>query len=242
MKHFIAFAIFVLASICQLAVPCHAEKTAAKKFPAERVSKEAALYVESLNLKGDDAQKFTKLYIEYRRKIHNAVEKNRPPYKDEYSKLSDDQNDKNIRSRFASSRAILEIREQYYPKFLKIITPTQYEKFTKLEQRLFEKSKHEHQRRKSSNSTTSSKGKNTKITTVKRVEGKLCDDKNAKLESLSDVKLEMKRVAKLQGEMKQLHSQLKQQHSELKRQHSELKREMEKLRIEMKDLSNTSII
>ena len=235
MKHFIAFAIFVLASICQLAVPCHAEKTAAKKFPAERVSKEAALYVESLNLKGDDAQKFTKLYIEYRRKIHNAVEKNRPPYKDEYSKLSDDQNDKNIRSRFASSRAILEIREQYYPKFLKIITPTQYEKFTKLEQRLFEKSKHEHQRRKSSNSTTSSKGKNTKITTVKRVEGKLCDDKNAKLESLSDVKLKMKRVTEQRREMRKLYL-------EAKRQHSELKREMEKLRLEMKDLSNTSII
>ncbi|MBD5199490.1 MAG: hypothetical protein HDS83_03785 [Bacteroidales bacterium] len=235
MKHFIAFAIFVLASICQLAVPCHAEKTAAKKFPAERVSKEAALYVESLNLKGDDAQKFTKLYIEYRRKIHNAVEKNRPPYKDEYSKLSDDQNDKNIRSRFASSRAILEIREQYYPKFLKIITPTQYEKFTKLEQRLFEKSKHEHQRRKSSNSTTSSKGKNTKTTTVKRVEGKLCDDKNAKLESLSDVKLKMKRVTEQKREMRK-------RYLEVERQHSELKREMEKLRLEMKDLSNTSII
>lgn len=235
MKHFIAFAIFVLASICQLAVPCHAEKTAAKKFPAERVSKEAALYVESLNLKGDDAQKFTKLYIEYRRKIHNAVEKNRPPYKDEYSKLSDDQNDKNIRSRFASSRAILEIREQYYPKFLKIITPTQYEKFTKLEQRLFEKSKHEHQRRKSTNSTTSSKGKNTKVTPVKRVEGKLCDDKNAKLESLSDVKLKMKRVTEQKREMRK-------RYLEVERQHSELKREMEKLRLEMKDLSNTSII
>ena len=235
MKHFIAFAIFVLASICQLAVPCHAEKTAAKKFPAERVSKEAALYVESLNLKGDDAQKFTKLYIEYRRKIHNAVEKNRPPYKDEYSKLSDDQNDKNIRSRFASSRAILEIREQYYPKFLKIITPTQYEKFTKLEQRLFEKSKHEHQRRKSSNSTTSSKGKNTKTTIVKRVEGKLCDDKNAKLESLSDVKLKMKRVTEQKREMRK-------RYLEVERQHSELKREMDKLRLEMKDLSNTSII
>ena len=235
MKHFIAFAIFVLASICQLAVPCHAEKTAAKKFPAERVSKEAALYVESLNLKGDDAQKFTKLYIEYRRKIHNAVEKNRPPYKDEYSKLSDDQNDKNIRSRFASSRAILEIREQYYPKFLKIITPTQYEKFTKLEQRHFEKSKHEHQRRKSTNSTTSSKGKNTKVTPVKRVEGKLCDDKNAKLESLSDVKLKMKRVTEQKREMRK-------RYLEVERQHSELKREMEKLRLEMKDLSNTSII
>ncbi|MDE5845036.1 MAG: hypothetical protein K2H44_06610 [Muribaculaceae bacterium] len=157
MKQFITLAIIIIASLSRLAVPCHAEKTEAKKFPADRVAKETALYVETLKLKGDDAKKFTKLYTEYRRKIHNALEKNSIPFKCENTKLTDEQIDKNIRARFASSREMLEIREQYYPKFLKIITPAQYEKLNKLEQRVFEKSRHEHQRRKSTRTTTTNK-------------------------------------------------------------------------------------
>ncbi|MDE6351530.1 MAG: hypothetical protein K2K88_00080 [Muribaculaceae bacterium] len=154
MKQVITFAMLVLALLGS--TPCSAEKTEAKKFPAERVVRETAVYIETLKLKGDDAEKFTKLYIEYRRKIHNALEKNRTPYKcdSQSGKLTNEQIDRNIRAKFASSKEILAIREQYYPKFIKIITPSQYEQLNKLEQRVFEKSRNEHQRRKTNRSTS----------------------------------------------------------------------------------------
>lgn len=245
MKQFITLTIFIIASLSRLAVPCYAEKNAAKKFPADRVAKETALYVETLKLKGDDAKKFTKLYTEYRRKIHNALEKNRIPFKCENTKLTDEQIDKNIRARFASSREMLEIREQYYPKFLKIITPTQYEKLNKLEQRVFEKSRREHQRRKTTRSTVSTSnakkvksqaGTRVRNNSSRRVQYVSSFGEIVQIDSLSN--LVQGKLSKIDADLEDLHKSLaevNQIDSKLKEMHLSLVK-VKQIDAELKDL------
>lgn len=161
MKRIIFLALLVIAVIGPMAQPCRADKPANNPFPSEQVIKEASIYVDNLKLHGDAAEKFTMLYLDYRRKIHNAMEKHKTPYSGSASNLTDQQNDKNIRARFASSKEILDIREQYYPKFLKVMTPTQYEELMKLERKVLEKSRTERVRRHSSSSSSSSRSSNS---------------------------------------------------------------------------------
>lgn len=170
MKRIIFLALLVLAITVPLAQPCRADKPEENPFPSERVIKEASIYVDDLHLQGDAAEKFTMLYLDYRRKIHKAMEKNKTPFKGQAINLTDQQNDKNIRARFASSKEILEIREQYYPKFLKVMTPTQYERLMTLEKKVFDKSRDERIRRRSSStsSSSSSKNNNKKKTSTRR--------------------------------------------------------------------------
>lgn len=168
MKRIIFLVLLVLAFTVPLAQPCRADKPAENPFPSERVIKEASIYVDDLKLQGEDAEKFTMLYLDYRRKIHKAMEKNKTPFKGSASTLTDQQNDKNIRARFASSKEILDIREQYYPKFLKVMTPTQYERLMRLEQKVFEKSRNERIRRNSSSSSSNRSSSNSSLSKNKK--------------------------------------------------------------------------
>ncbi len=97
----------------------------------------------------------TKIYAVY----HEAMRKVRTQYRFEQPKqgevkegeerpaLSDEQIEKNILNRFAMSRAILDIREQYYPRFREVLTPRQIEQLYRLEQRQGERIRQRHQER-----------------------------------------------------------------------------------------------
>jgi CRISPR/Cas system CSM-associated protein Csm2 small subunit len=56
------------------------------------------------------------------RAVHDLYHQPRPA---EGTTLTDEQVEKRILDNFAQSRAILDVREQYYNEFRKILTPTQ---------------------------------------------------------------------------------------------------------------------
>lgn len=120
-----------------------------KKFSSDRTKQEAELCVEHLKLKGDSAAGFVKIYVEYKKKIHNVFESGKSEMGKEKKgqKPTREDVDRRIRTRFAEARAILDIREEYYNKFLTVLSPRQYEKFCNFEFKLGERMKKELDRR-----------------------------------------------------------------------------------------------
>ena len=122
-----------------------------KEHMAERIKKEAAVIRESLHLKGDSAKRFTEIFTEYSMAIHKAFDASKcPPHMrpgEKKKSLTQEQIDKNIKARFACARAILDIRENFYNRFREVLSPSQYEEFSAIEQRIGAKKRHEHERR-----------------------------------------------------------------------------------------------
>lgn len=91
----------------------------------QRVEQQTQTYITAFALNDTQAQQFTTLYREYCKKmraIHDLYYQPRPA---EGGTLTDEQVEKRILNNFAQSRAILDVREQYYNQFRKLLTPTQ---------------------------------------------------------------------------------------------------------------------
>ncbi|MBQ6976999.1 MAG: hypothetical protein IJQ18_00010 [Paludibacteraceae bacterium] len=91
----------------------------------ERIEQQVRQYTAAFSLNEAQAQQFTALYREYCKKmraIHDLYYQPRPA---EGTTLTDEQVEKRILDNFAQSRAILDVREQFYKEFRKILTPTQ---------------------------------------------------------------------------------------------------------------------
>jgi hypothetical protein len=84
--------------------------------------------VQNLMLDDNTAAKFTPLYLQY---LNDMMQCRKMNYKKRTSNgtansvMTDAEVEKNIENRFAQSRKILEIRENYYNKFRKILSPKQ---------------------------------------------------------------------------------------------------------------------
>lgn len=90
-----------------------------------RIEQQVRQYTAAFSLDEVQAQQFTVLYREYCKKmraIHDLYHQPRPA---EGTTLTDEQVEKRILNNFAQSRAILDVREQYYKSFRKLLTPTQ---------------------------------------------------------------------------------------------------------------------
>lgn len=91
----------------------------------QRIEQQTHAYVTAFSLDEEQAQQFALLYREYckqMRAIHDRYFKPRPA---PGVTLSDEEVEQRILDNFAFSRAILDVREQYYSQFRKILTPTQ---------------------------------------------------------------------------------------------------------------------
>jgi len=91
----------------------------------ERIEQQVRQYTAAFSLNEEQAQQFGALYKEYNKKmraIHDLYYQPRPA---EAVTLTDEQIEQRILDNFAQSRAILDVREQYYHQFRKILTPTQ---------------------------------------------------------------------------------------------------------------------
>ncbi len=141
----------LIASMMTVSLSCRANDkgNCKRQFPEENVKKESRLFAEKLKLKGDSAEIFQTVFIEYRRQIHEALEANRgvPRWRQKGRRLTEEQVESNIRKRFASARAILDIREKFYPRFREVLSPSQYEKFNFFEQSVGDRMRDEHKRR-----------------------------------------------------------------------------------------------
>ena len=90
----------------------------------ERVEQQVRHYIALFSLSEEDAQAFSDLYKEYTKKmyaIHVLYKQN----DNDNGPLTDEQIDRQLLNNFAQSRAILDVREQFYRKFRKVLTPSQ---------------------------------------------------------------------------------------------------------------------
>lgn len=91
----------------------------------QRIEQQVRTYVNAFSLDDAQALQFGALYKEYSKKmraVHDLYQQPRPA---EGTTLTDEQIEQRILDNFAQSRAILDVREQYYNQFRKILTPTQ---------------------------------------------------------------------------------------------------------------------
>ncbi len=91
----------------------------------ERIEQQVRHYTADFSLNGAKAEQFSALYREYSKKLHAIQVLYRHQRPAEGTTLTDEQVEKRILDNFAQSRAILDVREQYYKEFRKILTPTQ---------------------------------------------------------------------------------------------------------------------
>ena len=91
----------------------------------ERIEQQVRQYTAAFSLNEEQAQQFATLYKAYNkqmRAIHDQYRHERPAAG---VTLTDEQIEQRILDNFAQSHAILDVREQYYKSFRKILTPTQ---------------------------------------------------------------------------------------------------------------------
>ena len=91
----------------------------------ERIEQQVRQYTAAFSLNEAQAQQFSALYKEYSKKMHAIHVLYRHERPAEGTTLTDEQIEKRIQDNFAQSRAILDVREQYYKEFRKLLTPTQ---------------------------------------------------------------------------------------------------------------------
>ena len=93
-----------------------------------KAMEQAKAYVTEFGLNEQQAKQFTETYHAYNKKLHAIHQLYRPERPAEGETLTDEQIEKRILDHFALSRAILDVREQYYKEFRKILTPSQINK------------------------------------------------------------------------------------------------------------------
>lgn len=98
-------------------------------------TEQASQLASAMKLTDAVSAKFIPLYINYCGEINAIFKKYPVTIPSEGTKLTDAQLRKNNDNRFAIARAILEIREKYYKKYTKILTPTQIDILYRTEKR-----------------------------------------------------------------------------------------------------------
>lgn len=115
----------IIAMTMLMAINLHAQQPANRQQAMQRIEQQVRHYSEVFALSEEQAQQFGTLYKAYNkqmRAIHDLYHQPRPA---EGTTLTDEQVEKRILDNFAQSRAILDVREQYYKSFRKLLTPTQ---------------------------------------------------------------------------------------------------------------------
>ena len=91
----------------------------------ERVEQQVRHYIALFGLNEEDAQKFSDLYKEYTKKMYAIHVLYKQDDDESDGPLIDEQIDRKLLNNFAQSRAILDVREQFYRKFREVLTPSQ---------------------------------------------------------------------------------------------------------------------
>lgn len=118
--------LFIVFSLL-LTVSVSAQQPTARDGKA-RIEQQVRQYTAAFSLNEQQAQQFGTLYKAYSKKmkaIHDLYQHEQPATGTE---PTDEQIEQRILDNFAQSRAILDVREQYYKEFRKILTPKQINK------------------------------------------------------------------------------------------------------------------
>ena len=90
-----------------------------------RLLQQTKHYVELFALDEKQAAEFTEIFHAYNKKLHAIRQQYRPERPQEGEELTDEQIEQRMINHFAQSRAILDVREEYYKEFRKVLTPKQ---------------------------------------------------------------------------------------------------------------------
>lgn len=112
-----------------LTLPLAAQQPASNRQQGKQyIAQQISQYVSLFSLNEQQAQQFDALYKAYNKKmraVHDLYQKEPVA---EGTALTEEQVEQRILDNFAQSRAILDVREQYYKQFRQILTPSQINK------------------------------------------------------------------------------------------------------------------
>lgn len=91
----------------------------------QRIEQQVRHYSELFELNEEQAQQFGTLYKAYNKQMRAIHDQYRHERTAEGTTLTDEQIEQRILDNFAQSRAILDVREQYYKEFRKVLTASQ---------------------------------------------------------------------------------------------------------------------
>ncbi len=115
----------IIAMTMFMAVSLHAQQPANRQQAMQRIEQQVRHYSEVFKLNEEQAQQFATLYKAYNKQMRAIHDQYLHERTAEGSSLTDEQIEQRILDNFAQSRAILDVREQYYQEFRKFLTPSQ---------------------------------------------------------------------------------------------------------------------
>ena len=121
--------IFILITALLLTLPLATQQSASGRQQGRQyIAQQISQYVSLFSLNEQQAQQFDALYNAYNKKmraVHDLYQKEPVA---EGTAMTEEQVEQRILDNFAQSRAILDVREQYYKQFRQILTPSQINK------------------------------------------------------------------------------------------------------------------
>ena len=115
----------IIAMTMFMAVSLHAQQPANRQQAMQRIEQQVRHYSEVFKLNEEQAQQFATLYKAYNKQMRAIHDQYLHERTAEGSSLTDEQIEQRILDNFAQSRAILDVREQYYKEFRKFLTASQ---------------------------------------------------------------------------------------------------------------------
>jgi len=121
--------IFILIAALLLTFPVAAQQRASNRQQGmQYIAQQISQYVTLFSLNEQQAQQFDALYKAYNKKMRAVHDLYHKEPVAEGTALTEEQVEQRILDNFAQSRAILDVREQYYKLFRQILTPSQINK------------------------------------------------------------------------------------------------------------------
>lgn len=116
----------IIAMTMLMALNLHAQQPTGNRQQAmQRIEQQVRHYSEAFALSEEQAQQFATLYKAYNKQMRAIHDQYLHERTAEGTTLTDEQIEQRILDNFAQSRAILDVREQYYQEFRKLLTPSQ---------------------------------------------------------------------------------------------------------------------
>ena len=121
--------IFIFFTVLWFTLPLAAQQPASNRQQGKQyIAQQISQYVSLFSLNEQQAQQLDALYKAYNKKmraVHDLYQKEPVA---EGTAMTEEQVEQRIMDNFAQSRAILDVREQYYKQFRQILTPSQINK------------------------------------------------------------------------------------------------------------------
>lgn len=118
----------IIAMTLLMAISLHAQQPANRQQAMQRIEQQVRHYSEVFALSEEQVQQFGTLYKAYNKQMRAIHDQYRHERTAQVTTLTDEQIEQRILDNFAQSRAILDVREQYYKQFRQILTPSQINK------------------------------------------------------------------------------------------------------------------